>query len=167
MNENKSTKCGERLYIDISYINKISFGGSKYWVLVVDEFSKMKWSFFIKMKNDLPTKIIPLLVQLINNGKHVKYICCDNAGKNFALKEELVKHNLNVNFEFTAPHTTQQNGIVERAFATLYGRVRAMLLSSRLSQELRSGLWTECALTATLLDNIMSNRNGVSPVSIH
>jgi hypothetical protein len=30
-------------------------------------------------------------------------------------------------FEFTAPDSPQQNGKIERKFATLYGRVRAIL----------------------------------------
>ena len=34
---------------------------------------------------------------------------------------------MNPRFEFSAPGTPQQNGVVERAFATLYDRVQAML----------------------------------------
>ena len=37
-----SSKKGERLYIDISSIKKRSYGGSKFWVLIVDDFTKMK-----------------------------------------------------------------------------------------------------------------------------
>ena len=56
--------------------------------------------------------------------------------------------------EFTAPDTPQQNGRVERKFATLYGRVRAMLNRSRLPINARNKLWAECARTATDAENI-------------
>eukprot|EP00733_Pompholyxophrys_punicea_P000164 Pompholyxophrys_punicea_v1_NODE_28_length_5163_cov_5.731206.p1 type:complete len:571 gc:universal NODE_28_length_5163_cov_5.731206:57-1769(+) len=34
---------GERLFIDIASVNKKSMGGAKYWLLVVDDFSRKKW----------------------------------------------------------------------------------------------------------------------------
>jgi hypothetical protein len=45
---NKSTKAGERFGFNISYIKNDSFGGSKYWLLIVDEFSSMVWSYFLR-----------------------------------------------------------------------------------------------------------------------
>jgi len=51
----------------------------------------------------------------------------------------------------------QQNGRVERKYATLLGRVRAMLNSAGLSgkyENLRHGLWAECVNTTTKLANI-------------
>jgi hypothetical protein len=36
-------------------------------------------------------------------------------------------------FEFTAPDSPQQNGKVERKFATLYGRVQAMINDAELN----------------------------------
>ena len=60
-----------------------------------------------------------------------------------------------ISFEFTAPNTPQQNGKVERAFATLYGRVRSMMNGAGLTGSLRNGLWAEGAVTATLLENLL------------
>ena len=71
------------------------------------------------------------------------------------LKELLDKEDWGIQFEFTAPGTPQQNGVVERAFATLYGRVRAMLNGAQLEEKLRHSLWAECANTATDLINMM------------
>jgi hypothetical protein len=51
--------------------------------------------------------------------------------------------------EFTAPNMPQENGKVERAFATLWGRTRAMLSNACFNEEFRTGLWTECARCAT------------------
>jgi hypothetical protein len=52
------------------------------------------------------------------------------------------KKGFNLQFEFTAPGTPpQENGKVEKAFATLWGRTRAMINQDQLDDELRNGLW--------------------------
>ena len=83
-----------------------------------------------------------------------KYLRCDNAGENHKTEEECYKQGLGITFEYTLPNTPHQNGKVERRFATLYGRVRAMLNGARLTKKLRGSLWTECARTATYQDNL-------------
>jgi hypothetical protein len=50
-----------------------------------------------------------------------------------------------VQFEFTAHDTPQQNGCVERKFATLYGRVRATMNRAQLPNKVRHKLWAEAA----------------------
>ena len=39
---------GERLYMDLSWINHDSIGGKRYWILLIDEVSRMSWSNFVK-----------------------------------------------------------------------------------------------------------------------
>ena len=90
----------------------------------------------------------------------MKTIRCDNAGENRKLKEILDLEGFNIKFEFTAPYTPQQNGVVERAFATLYGRVRAMLNGAGFDKRLREYLWAECASTATMLQNSIIKKKG-------
>ena len=87
-------------------------------------------------------------------------IRCDNAGENRKLKETLDLEGFNIKFEFTEPYTPQQNGVVERAFATLYGRVRAMLNGACLEKRLREYLWAECASTETMLQNSIIKKRG-------
>ena len=55
----------------------------------------------------------------------------------------------------TARKTPQQNGKVERAFATLYGRIRSMFANAGFEKVKRETLWAKCAATATKLDNIL------------
>ena len=59
------------------------------------------------------------------------------------------------NFEFTAPDTPQQKGKVERLFATLFGRVRAMNTNAGLDATTRTYLWAEVANTCTKLHGIL------------
>jgi len=64
VNTNRSKIAGERLYIDLSGIKARSLGGSKYWVLIVDDATGMKWSYFIKTKDQLAADVIPFLQEL-------------------------------------------------------------------------------------------------------
>jgi hypothetical protein len=53
---NKSAKGGERLGFDISYLKNSSFGGSKFWLLIVDEATSMVWSYFLRRKSETEKK---------------------------------------------------------------------------------------------------------------
>ena len=51
--------------------------------------------------------------------------------------------------------TPQQNGKVERKFATLASKVRATLDSADLDPDMRAEVWAECVNTTTLIENIL------------
>ena len=151
--EDKSDVPGERLHMDISSIKARSLGGAKYWLLVLDEATGFIFSYFLKQKSETASVIVGLVKHLQTLGKTTRFIRCDNAGENLATEKLCLKEGLGITFEYSAPNSPQQNGRVERRFATLYGRVRSMLNAAKLSGVLRSGLWAECAQTATYLDN--------------
>jgi hypothetical protein len=152
----RAEKKTERLFFDISRIKAKSYGGSKFWLLVVDDKTDFAWSFFLKNKSNTPNKITGLIKQLKTRYKYdVKLLHCNNAGEHKPTKNLCEKLGLVVDFEFTAPDTPQQNGRVERKeLATLYGRVWVMLNRSRLLKAMQSKLWTEYARAAMDVENI-------------
>jgi hypothetical protein len=155
-----AAKQGERLYIDIGSVKAVSIGGSKFMVMIVDDYSRMKWSRFIKSKSELTSVIVPLLKELKSIGKPVNNIRLDNAGENKTLANEAKQ--LGIVVEFVAPNTPQQNGVAERAIATVVSRSRAMLSFAGLSMELKEKLWAECFSTATMLSNMAVNNGNES-----
>jgi hypothetical protein len=80
---------GERLYVDISSIQERRYGGSKFWVLLVDDFTDYCWRFVLKNKSDLKGKVKTLLTDLKIAGIDVRYNQCNNAGENKAMKDDL------------------------------------------------------------------------------
>jgi transposase InsO family protein len=162
-NENHSEVPGERIYTDISSVRTVSKGGRRYWALFVDDASDMPWSAFLHFKSDFPEQGLKLMKHLKEIGKPVRYIRCDNAGENKKFKELCEKEGLGIKFEFTAPGTPQQNAKVERMFATLYGRTRAMLIAPGLTQQQKDELWAECAMTATKLQSVTVRKGGHIP----
>ena len=158
---NRSVEKGNRLFIDISSIKSTSYGGKKFWLLVLDDFSDCSFSFFLKAKSEVSATIRGFLKDLqAKNGIAVKTIRCDNAGENKKLEKDSKADGLGLNFEYTAPGTPQQNGRVERKFAALYGRVRSMLNGARVPATMRGKMWAECAKTATSYENLIADESG-------
>jgi len=144
--------------VDISHVKNRSFGGSQYWLLAVDDATDFSFSLFLKTKDQTARAMISLIKELrALENVVVKKIRCDNSGENVAFQAAAKEEGLGLHFEFTARQTPQQNGRVERKFATLFGRVRSMLNSAGLTgkhEDLRQGLWAECAETATKMENL-------------
>ena len=70
---------------------------------------------------------------------------------------------MGVKFEYAAPRTPQQKGVVQRAFVTLIGRGRAMMNHARFTAKKRQQMWCEAAQTVTILDNVLVQEKGGKP----
>jgi hypothetical protein len=124
----KSLKSGDRRYVGISGSIWRSYGGVKYWVLIVDHYSRYCWSYLIPEKAGL--KFIMLIFFKLLEVTYnicVEKLCLDNASKNIAMAEAIKVGGYNVTFAFICPESPQYNGVVERMFATLFGMVRSIL----------------------------------------
>ena len=84
---------------------------------------------------------------------------CNNAKENQAFKRICNQEGLGIDFKYTALGTPQQNGCIKQKFATLFNWVCAMLNGGKFTAYLQSGLWTEAANTATLLENNLVTPN--------
>ena len=105
------------MYLDISSMRKPSIGRRQHWIMLVDEATKYKKSFFLRNKNEQVKPIIDWIKVLKARHKiQVKTIRCDNAAENKVLETESDNNDLEIIFEYTAPGTPQQSGVVERAF---------------------------------------------------
>jgi hypothetical protein len=154
--DNNSKSKGERLAIDISSINKISYGGSKFWLLTQYEYTSYIWSYFLAANSELSGTVTNFLkkFQKEHNLK-VKFMRLDNSGENKILQQDVDKDpELKLQFEFTSLYTPRQNGKIERKFATLWGKVRAQFNSAKLPWGLQNKLWAQCANLSTQLENI-------------
>ena len=136
--------------------------------MLVDEATKYKKSFFLKKKNEKVKPIIDWIKAL--KARHeiqVKIIRCDNAGENKVLETESDENDLGIIFEYTAPGTPQQNGVVEKVFVTVMGHARAMMNHVGFTMAKRQQLWCELAQTMTLLDNILVQDSAKSPLLLN
>ena len=132
-------------------------------MLVVDDCTDYCWSFFLKRKDDQCEILLQLFQETRNVGHLVKKIRCDNAGENIKFQKECVLKGWNVTFEFTSPSTPQQNGRVERKFATIYNSLRASLADN---PNLRNKLWCEAADHATDVENLLIRKKRNVPPAV-
>ena len=98
---------------------------------------------------------VPFLKELRHTyGIKIEHIRCDNSGENRALEDLCIEKDLGIFFEYTAPGTPQQNGVVKRAFATMLGKTRAIMNGAGFDEKKRHLFWTEAANTVTHLEHI-------------
>jgi transposase InsO family protein len=119
----------ELLHMDLfGPIAYISIGGSKYRLVIVDDYSRFTWVFFLQEKSQTQ-EILKRFLRWAQNefGLRIKKIRSEN-GTEFKnsqiegfLEEEGIKH------EFSSLYTPQQNGVVERKNRTLLDMERTML----------------------------------------
>jgi transposase InsO family protein len=130
------------LFGPIAYL---SIEGSKYGLVVVDDFSCFTWVSFLQDKSKTQGTLKRFLRRAQNEFElMVKKIRSDNGSefKNLQveefLEEEGIKH------EFSAPYTPQQNGVVERKNRTLIYMARTMLGEYKMPER----FWSEAVNTA-------------------
>ena len=150
----QATKPGERLFLDTSGPYPQSLGGNTYWLKIVDDFSRKNCNFLLKKKSEVGKKVIDHIDSLIKNGKKVKFLRCDNAGEHNVLKAFCEKNNITL--EMTTPNTPQQNGVVERSFATELNYIRAMLFQANFTPAMVSSLWGMAVLYLERTKNMSS-----------
>jgi transposase InsO family protein len=124
-----TTRPLELLHIDLFGPNAyISIGGNKYGFVIVDDYSRFTWVFFLKDKSETQA-IFKKFARRAQNEFEVKIkkVRSDNRTEfrntniEEFLNEEGIKH------EFSVPYTPQQNGVVERKNRTLIEATRAIL----------------------------------------
>ena len=79
----------------------------------------------------------------------------NNAGENKSTQSMFEENGFGIKCEFTSRETPQQNEMVEQAFVTLFGRVRALITKAGIEKLKGEILWAKCADTAIKLDNLL------------
>ncbi|KAH9724151.1 hypothetical protein KPL70_007382 [Citrus sinensis] len=100
-----------------------SLNNSKYYIVFIDDYSRMCWIYFMKLKS----KVADILVKF----------------KAWFYEDASIEHQL------TAPYTPQQNGVVERKNKKIIEMARCLLHDKGLPKK----FWSEAVNTAVFLLN--------------
>jgi transposase InsO family protein len=136
----------ELLHMDLfGPVAYLSIERSKYGLVIVDDFSRFTWVFFLQDKSETQGTLKRFLRRAQSEFElKVKNIRSDNGSefKNLQveefLEEEGIKH------EFSAPYTPQQNSVVERKNKMLIDMARMMLGEFKAPER----FWSEAVNTA-------------------
>ncbi|KAJ9565015.1 hypothetical protein OSB04_000981 [Centaurea solstitialis] len=125
--------------------NVMSIGKKSYCLVIVDDYSRFTWVYFLRTKDETSGLIKPFVTRVENKTNlRVKIIRSDNG-------TEFKNANLNsfceekgIERQYSAPRTPQQNGVAERRNRTLIEAARTMLADSKLPIT----FWAEAVNTA-------------------
>jgi transposase InsO family protein len=113
------------LFGSVAYI---SIGGNKYGLIIVDDYSRFTWVFFLQDKSKTQEVLKKFLRRAQNEfDAKVKNIRSDNDTEFRNTQVEDFLDEDGINHEFLALYTPQQNGVAERKNCTLIEMARTML----------------------------------------
>jgi hypothetical protein len=146
-----TVKCFELVHFDVwGPYNNAHFSGAKFFLTVVDDFSRSTWVFLMNHKSEVNT-LIPHFFKMIEKQfqAHIQKIQSDNAREFFNSHTNNFFKDLGVLQQSSCAYTPQQNGVVERKHRHLLNVARALHFQSNLPLD----FWGDFVLTATYLIN--------------
>ncbi|GJX61361.1 retrovirus-related pol polyprotein from transposon TNT 1-94 [Tanacetum coccineum] len=144
-------KCIHLLHMDLfGPVTPRSINHEKYTLVIVDEYSRYTWVYFLKKKSQAPETIMSFIKRVKNHHDiKVKQLRTDN-GTEF-INSILVNFydEKGISQNFSSPYTPEQNGVAERKDITLIEAARIMLSEYVFSKQ----YWTEAVATACYTQN--------------
>jgi transposase InsO family protein len=136
----------ELLHMDLfGPVAYMSIGGNKYGLVIVDDYSRFTWVFFLHDKSVVQDTLKKFAKRAQNKfDTKIKKVRSDNGTefKNTNIEKFLDEEG--IGHEFSVPYTPQQNGIAERKNRTLIEAARTMLDEYKVSDQ----FWAEAINTA-------------------
>ncbi|PWA62550.1 ribonuclease H-like domain-containing protein [Artemisia annua] len=163
LSDHSTTALGELVHLDLWGPYRVaSREGYRYFLTIVDDFTRVVWVYLIKTKDEV-CHYITVFYNLLETqfDKKVKSFRSDNG-------TEFVNHTFakfcetkGITHQTSCAYTPQQNGIAERKHRHLLNVARSLLFQGVIPLK----FWTECILTATFLINRLPSSvlNGKSP----
>ena len=126
--ESRANERAEQFFIDITGpFHTTSLGGNQYAMLCVDNFTRFKFTRFLKHKSDAAKQLRePVAKHIAPSGVKIGTVLTDGGGEFEGEFQSLLKE-LRMKRETTPPHIPQYNGVVERALALLRDETVALL----------------------------------------
>ncbi|KAM1941804.1 hypothetical protein ACFX13_029341 [Malus domestica] len=141
----------ELLHCDVwgpSSISSVS--GYRFYLLIVDEFTKYTWLFPMKYKSEVFSLFVSFKAYVENmTGNTIKVLRSDSGGEFTSSQFNSFLSRYGIFHQYSCPHTPEQNGCVERKHRHLTETARTLLASSRVPHQ----FWVEAFSTALYLIN--------------
>ncbi|GJX24931.1 retrovirus-related pol polyprotein from transposon TNT 1-94 [Tanacetum coccineum] len=105
-----------------------SLAGSKYFMLLTDDFDRMSWAYFLKYKSE-SFDCFKKFKALVENqsGKSIKVLQTDHRGEFLSKEFYDFCDEHGILRQLTAPYTLEQNGVAERKNRTVVEMTQCML----------------------------------------
>jgi transposase InsO family protein len=103
-------------------------GGSLYYIIFIDDYSRNTWLYLLKSKDEVFSKFQEFKAEIENlTNKKIKTLRTDNGGE-YTSKEFIAFCKMaGIRRELNVPHNPQQNGVAERKNRSIEEMVKALL----------------------------------------
>lgn len=127
-----------------------SIGLARYYLLFVDDFSRMCYVYFLKSKDET-FKYFLEFKEMVENQKatKIKILRSDNGGEFCSAEFEYYLKKNGIVHQKTNAYTPEQNGLSERNNRSIVEKARCLLFDGQFGKE----LWAEAVNTAVYLKN--------------
>ncbi|KAL1564721.1 Integrase catalytic domain-containing protein [Salvia divinorum] len=128
----------------------LSEGGGRYFLSIIDDYSRKLWVYILKEKSDAFSKFKDWCAEVeLEKGSTLKCLRTDNGLEFLSADFNKFCSDKGIKRHRTVPSNPQQNGVAERMNRTILERVRCMLISSGMPRK----FWAEAVTTAAVLIN--------------
>ncbi|KAI3734762.1 hypothetical protein L6452_14240 [Arctium lappa] len=148
---NSISSCLQLLHMDLfGPTNVMSIGKKSYCLVIVDDYSRFTWVYFLRTKDETSGLIKSFILRIENQtNQKVKVIRSDNGTEFKNLDLNTFCEEKGIERQYSAPRTPQQNGVAERRNRTLIEAARSLLADSKLPIT----FWAEAVNTACYVQN--------------
>jgi hypothetical protein len=132
-----------------------SLGGSLYYVIFIDDYSRKTWLYLLKSKDEVFSKFQEFKAEIENlTNKKIKTLRSDNGGEYTSKEFVAFYKSAGTRRELIVPHNPQQNGVAERKNRSIEETIKSLLNDQGLSMF----LWGEAAMTTIYVQNRSPHR---------
>lgn len=127
-----------------------SYGGMKYFISFIDDYSRMVHVYFLKDKQNILEIFKNYKRKVENQLNHtIKAIRTDNGKEYCNSNFDSYLARCGIIHQTSTPYTPQQNGLAERMNRTLVEKARCMIFYANLEKQ----VWAEAVATAAYIAN--------------
>jgi transposase InsO family protein len=149
-----SSHCAEHpfdlIHLDLWASPIVSVLGSKYYLVILDDFTHYLWTFPLKLKSDTFTILSNFIAYVSTQfGSTIKAIQCDNGREFDNSSTRIFLLSNGIQLRMSCPYTSPQNGKGERIIRSVSNVIRTLLIQASLPVR----YWAEGLHTATYLLN--------------
>ena len=151
MGELRSTRKLQLVHSDVcGPMQTESFGGQKYFVTFIDDYSRCCAVYLMRNKSEVLEKFKEFEASATNeSNQRIGTLRTDNGGEYVAHEFEAYLKSKGIKHELTVPYSPEQNGVAERMNRTLVESTPAMIAHAGLSNT----YWAEAVVTAAYIRN--------------
>ena len=160
--EERTAERLELVHTDIAGPVDPSFEGSRYAIIFVDDYSRMRKIYTLRHKSEALSALQQFEKEVAKaSGLRIQRLRSDQGGEFTGEEFRTFCAENGIKQEFSAAYTPQQNGIAERSWRTLFDMMRCKMITANLGRR----YWVDAAHAAEYCLNRTPTRvlEGVAP----